>query len=126
MRGLFTLTLAVACAVMAGQAAAQTPGGDKRYQPGTEFYEASVKAAQPVFEAAETHCWMESTMSSSDNSAGIINASDRPTRRCETVAARSQPRHWDVTYVFRGEQRRVQLAQQPGSIILVDEEGQPR
>jgi len=125
MRGLFTLTLAVAGAVMAGQAAAQTPSGDRRYQAGTEFYEASVKAAQPVFEAAETHCWMENT-SSSDISAGMVNASDRPTRRCETVAARSQPRYWDVTYVFRGEQRHVQLAQQPGRIILVDEEGQPR
>lgn len=125
MRGLFNLTLAVAGAVMAGQAAAQAPSGDRRYQAGAEFYEASVKAAQPVFEAAETHCWMETT-SSSDNSAGMVNASDRPTRRCETAAARSQPRYWDVTYVFRGEQRHVQLAQQPGRIILVDEEGQPR
>ena len=125
MRGLFTLTLAVAGTVMAGQAGAQTPSGDRRYQAGTEFYEASVKASQPVFEAAETHCWMETT-SSSDNSAGMVNASDRPTRRCETAAARSQPRYWDVTYVFRGEQRHVQLSQQPGSIILVDEEGQPR
>lgn len=125
MRGVFNLTLAVACAGVAAQAAAQTPGAERRYQAGTEFYEASVKAAQPVFEAAETHCWMENT-SSSDISAGMVNASDRPTRRCETAAARSQPRYWDVTYVFRGEQRHVQLAQQPGRIILVDDEGQPR
>src|SRR4051812_21969363 len=125
MRGLFTFTLVVAGAAMAGQPVAQTSGGDRRYQVGTEFYEASVKASQPVFEAAETHCWMEST-SSSDNSAGIVNASDRPTRRCETAAARSQPLYWDVTYVFRGEQRHVQLGQQPGAIILVDEDGQPR
>lgn len=126
MRALFSLTLALACAGMAAQVAAQSSSGERRYQAGTEFYEASVKAAQPVFEAAETRCWMERTTSSSDNSVGIIDASDRPTRRCETVAARSQPRYWDVTYVFRGEQRHVQLAQQPGGIILVDEEGQAR
>jgi uncharacterized protein YcfJ len=37
----------------------------------------------------------------------------RDVRRCENVAS-GQPAYWDVSYVFRGQEHRVQMASQPG------------
>jgi uncharacterized protein YcfJ len=46
-------------------------------------------------------------------------------QRCETVPA-AAPAYWDVTYRFRGLEHRVQLTNQPGATILVNDQGEPR
>jgi uncharacterized protein YcfJ len=47
-------------------------------------------------------------------------------QRCSDVPGSAQPAYWDVTYQFRGQQHRAQLAFQPGATITVNEQGEPR
>jgi len=47
-------------------------------------------------------------------------------QRCETVPSAAAPAYWDVTYRFRGLEHRVQLTNQPGATILVNDQGEPR
>jgi uncharacterized protein YcfJ len=47
-------------------------------------------------------------------------------QRCSTVPGSAQPQYWDVTYVFRGVQHRVQLSFAPGATITVNGNGEPR
>jgi uncharacterized protein YcfJ len=47
-------------------------------------------------------------------------------QRCTTVAGTEKPQYWDVTYEFRGVQHRAQLAFAPGSVLTVNEKGEPR
>jgi uncharacterized protein YcfJ len=47
-------------------------------------------------------------------------------QRCEAVPGSARPEYWDVTYVFRGETHRAQLAMAPGATITVNELGEPR
>jgi uncharacterized protein YcfJ len=47
-------------------------------------------------------------------------------KRCETVPSNAPPRYWDVTYNFRGQEHRVQMAAAPGTRITVNEQGEPR
>jgi uncharacterized protein YcfJ len=42
------------------------------------------------------------------------------------VPGSEQPQYWDVTYVFRGVQHRVQLSFAPGATITVNGNGEPR
>jgi uncharacterized protein YcfJ len=51
---------------------------------------------------------------------------DRDVQRCATVQNSERIAYWDVTYYFRGQEHRVQLAQAPGSTITVNELGEPR
>ena len=51
---------------------------------------------------------------------------DRDVQRCETVSGNFQPAYWDVTYVFRGVEHRVQLTAPPGPTIAVNGNGEPR
>lgn len=51
---------------------------------------------------------------------------DRDVQRCETVSGNFQPDYWDVTYVFRGIEHRVQLTAPPGPTISVNGNGEPR
>jgi len=46
-------------------------------------------------------------------------------QRCASVPS-SQPSYWDVTYVFRGNTHRAQLAFAPGPTITVNARGEPR
>jgi uncharacterized protein YcfJ len=46
-------------------------------------------------------------------------------QRCETVPA-AAPAYWDVTYRFRGLDYRVQMTNQPGPTVLVNDQGEPR
>jgi uncharacterized protein YcfJ len=46
-------------------------------------------------------------------------------QRCSTVQG-GRPEYWDVTYVFRGQQHRVQMAAPPGPTIPVNGRGEPR
>jgi uncharacterized protein YcfJ len=46
-------------------------------------------------------------------------------QRCENVAS-TTPAYWDVTYVFRGLEHRVQMTSPPGQTIAVNGNGEPR
>jgi uncharacterized protein YcfJ len=46
-------------------------------------------------------------------------------QRCDTVPSQA-PTYWDVTYIFRGQEHRVQLTTQPGPTITVNDQGEPR
>jgi len=59
-------------------------------------------------------------------SGGTTQAQTRDVQRCETVSSQARPDYWDVTYNFRGQEHRVQLASPPGSTITVNERGEPR
>ena len=50
----------------------------------------------------------------------------RDVQRCENVAVQDRPDYWDVTYNFRGQEHRVQMAQPPGRTIAVNAQGEPR
>ena len=47
-------------------------------------------------------------------------------QRCENVPNQARPEFWDVTYNFRGQEHRVQMAAPPGATITVNEQGEPR
>jgi uncharacterized protein YcfJ len=49
-------------------------------------------------------------------------------RRCETgnIPNAGRPEYWDVTYIFRGQEHRVQMAYAPGPTISVNRLGEPR
>jgi uncharacterized protein YcfJ len=47
-------------------------------------------------------------------------------RHCESVPSQARPDYWDVTYVFRGMEHRVQMTAPPGSTVTVNEQGEPR
>jgi uncharacterized protein YcfJ len=46
-------------------------------------------------------------------------------QRCTSVPSR-QPEFWDVTYVFRGEEHRIQTTFPPGPTVTVNARGEPR
>jgi uncharacterized protein YcfJ len=47
-------------------------------------------------------------------------------RRCDNNAAQATPSYWDVTYQFRGQEHRVQMATPPGRTVTVNRNGEPR
>ncbi len=47
-------------------------------------------------------------------------------QRCTSMRSSTQPDYWDVTYVFRGLEHRVQMRSPPGPTIAVNEAGEPR
>lgn len=47
-------------------------------------------------------------------------------QRCTTAPAEGRPQYWDVTYVFRGQEHRVQMTSPPGSTVTVNRHGEPR
>ncbi len=51
--------------------------------------------------------------------------SDRDVQRCRTVAS-TTPEYWDVTYNFRNVEHRLQMKNQPGATISVNQAGEPR
>ena len=52
--------------------------------------------------------------------------STQSVQRCTTMPSQAAPAMWDVGYNFRGQDHQVQMATQPGSIILVNRNGEPR
>lgn len=46
--------------------------------------------------------------------------------RCHDVPGGARPAFWDVSYSFRGQEHRVQMAHPPGPRITVNERGEPR
>jgi uncharacterized protein YcfJ len=53
------------------------------------------------------------------------NTSERDVQRCRTVAS-TTPEYWDVTYSFRNVEHRLQMKNQPGNTISVNQAGEPR
>ena len=47
-------------------------------------------------------------------------------QRCTSVPSQAQPALWDVGYVFRGQEHRVQMTTPPGRSITVNGAGEPR
>lgn len=47
-------------------------------------------------------------------------------RRCSERPRDSRPAYWDVTYRFRGQEHRVQMATAPGDTVRVNARGEPR
>jgi len=47
-------------------------------------------------------------------------------QRCENVSSHAQPTHWDVTYNFKGQEHRMQVASPPGRTVTVNGQGEPR
>ena len=52
--------------------------------------------------------------------------STQSVQRCTTMPSQAAPAMWDVGYNFRGQDHQVQMTTQPGSIILVNRNGEPR
>jgi uncharacterized protein YcfJ len=50
----------------------------------------------------------------------------RGVQRCTSVSGPVRPDYWDVTYVFRGREHRMQMAARPGATITVNQAGDPR
>lgn len=50
----------------------------------------------------------------------------RDVQRCAAAPGTGRPTYWDVTYEFRGQQHRVQLATAPGATVTVNRNGEPR
>ncbi len=47
-------------------------------------------------------------------------------QRCSRNPGQARAAYWDVTYSFRGQEFRVQMAQAPGRTVTVNEQGEPR
>lgn len=59
------------------------------------------------------------------NSGGQV-VTTQDVQRCTTVPNQSQPEYWDVTYIFRGQEHRIQMATPPGRTVTVNRLGEPR
>jgi uncharacterized protein YcfJ len=58
--------------------------------------------------------------------AGGSQVVTQDVHRCTNVGGPVRPDYWDVTYVFRGQEHRVQMASPPGATITVNRNGEPR
>jgi uncharacterized protein YcfJ len=52
--------------------------------------------------------------------------SNRDVQRCANVPNQAKPEFWDVSYVFRGQEHRIQMTSPPGRTIPVNRQGEPR
>jgi len=57
---------------------------------------------------------------------GQKHAYGQNVQRCSTVPSQAPPEYWDVTYEFRGQEYRVQMATSPGRTVRVNAQGEPR
>lgn len=53
-------------------------------------------------------------------------AQTRDVQRCTNAPSSGRPDYWDVSYTFRGQEHRVQMANPPGQTVTVNERGEPR
>lgn len=60
------------------------------------------------------------------NNNGGAPAAMQDVQRCEEVPRQARTEFWDVTYTFRGQEHRVQMASPPGRTITVNAQGEPR
>ena len=59
-------------------------------------------------------------------SGGGQQVTSQEVQRCANVPSQARPEFWDVTYIFRGQEHRVQMTAPPGSTVTVNEQGEPR
>ncbi len=59
-----------------------------------------------------------------DSSGTEVQTQD--VERCANPPRGARPEYWEVTYVFRGREHRVQMTTPPGDTISVNEQGEPR
>jgi uncharacterized protein YcfJ len=64
--------------------------------------------------------------SKSGGNSGGTQVVERDVQRCNDVPANARPDYWDVTYTFRGQEHRVQMAVAPGNTVTVNRQGEPR
>ncbi|MCO5109212.1 MAG: beta/gamma crystallin-related protein [Burkholderiaceae bacterium] len=57
---------------------------------------------------------------------GTSSGAAQDVQRCEDVPSQAHTAYWDVTYSFRGEEHRIQMASPPGRTITVNAQGEPR
>lgn len=57
---------------------------------------------------------------------GDTQAQTRDVQRCTNASNAGRPDYWDVSYTFRGQEHRMQMANPPGQTITVNERGEPR
>ncbi|MEK6592470.1 MAG: glycine zipper 2TM domain-containing protein, partial [Pseudomonadota bacterium] len=57
---------------------------------------------------------------------GAQQARTQDVQRCASVPSQAQPDYWDVTYIFRGQEHRMQMTAPPGPTITVNAQGEPR
>lgn len=50
----------------------------------------------------------------------------RDVERCATAPSDGRVDYWDVTYVFRGQEHRMQMSSPPGPTVTVNGQGEPR
>lgn len=60
------------------------------------------------------------------SNVGRDNGYGRDVQRCTDVSRNDRPDYWDVTYVFDGQEHRVQMSAPPGPTITVNRDGEPR
>ncbi|HEX5613160.1 MAG TPA: beta/gamma crystallin-related protein [Burkholderiales bacterium] len=58
--------------------------------------------------------------------SGAQPARTQDVQRCENVPSAARPDYWDVTYMFRGQEYRMQMTTPPGSTVTVNDRGEPR
>lgn len=54
------------------------------------------------------------------------NPQTQDVQRCAASPGQERPEFWDVTYVFRGQEHRMQMTSPPGPTVTVNEQGEPR
>ena len=60
------------------------------------------------------------------NGQPVQTAQTQAVQRCDTSPSQGAPAYWDVTYTFRGQAHSVQMINQPGPTMTVNEQGEPR
>ncbi|MBV5298406.1 MAG: hypothetical protein JZU64_09840 [Rhodoferax sp.] len=64
--------------------------------------------------------------------AAIGRDGDKPQKQtqdiqhCTSIPNQAKPDYWDVTYIFRGQEHRIQMTTPPRATVTVNEEGEPR
>jgi len=122
-------------------APAPTAFYDGRRRNQERLYQAKVTSVRAVVGPAEQRCWVEreqisraqGNSSVSQAIAGIlgyqVDAAQpqyQNVQHCASVPSQARPDHWDVTYMFRGQEHRLQMTSPPGTTISVNGQGEPR
>ncbi|MEJ8835552.1 beta/gamma crystallin-related protein [Ramlibacter sp. AN1133] len=121
---------------------------DFRRRRNERLFDAEVMSSRAVVGTPGQRCWIEreqvsqqpqGNMNSQEAAisaviGGILGHQSGATqarvaqdvRRCDSNPVQATPSYWDVTYEFRGQQHRVQMATAPGRTIVVNRNGEPR
>ncbi len=114
---------------------------DSRRRENERVYQAQVTSVRAVVGPPEQRCWIEREQvvqnQGNDNIGGAIagifgyqTGSGQPVyqdvQRCASVPNQGRPDHWDVTYIFRGQEHRIQMTAPPGPTVTVNGKGEPR